>query len=118
VLWGTGNARREFLHVDDCAEACLFLMTHYREAEIVNVGAGADSTIAELAATIATQVGYHGEIHWDRSKPDGTLRKLLDSTRINALGWRPRIAFHEGLRSTYEWYAQHVASQGVGTGTP
>ena len=109
ILWGTGRAKREFLHVDDCAEACLFLIANYSEAQIINVGAGKDIPIAELAKLIAEVVGYHGEIHWDSSKPDGTPRKLLDCSRINSLGWKPQVALRDGLKATYQWYTDHVA---------
>lgn len=104
VLWGTGSPRREFLHVDDCAEACLLLMEQYSGEGIVNVGAGKDIPIAELATLIAEVVGYKGEIRWDRTKPDGTPRKIMDSSRMAALGWTPCISFKEGIGSTYRWY--------------
>jgi GDP-L-fucose synthase len=104
VLWGTGSPRREFLHVDDCAEACLVLMERHSGEEIVNVGAGKDIPIAELAALVAEVVGYKGEIRWDRTKPDGTPRKLMDNTRMAELGWSPKISLRQGLQSTYEWY--------------
>ena len=107
TLWGTGNAKREFLHVDDCAEACRFLMEHYSDPRVINVGAGKDITIAELACLIAEVVGYTGEIQWDRSKPDGTPRKLLDCSRLNALGWTPKIALRDGLSATSQWYVDH-----------
>lgn len=104
TLWGTGKSRREFLHVDDCAEACLLLMERYSDESIVNVGAGKDIPIAELATLIADVVGYRGPIHWDSTKPDGTPRKLLDIGKVNALGWAPRILLREGIGSTYQWY--------------
>ncbi|MER3424228.1 MAG: GDP-fucose synthetase [Nitrospiraceae bacterium] len=110
-LWGTGKPRREFLHVDDCAEACVFLMEHYSAPAVINVGVGEDLTIAELARLIAEVVNYNGPIHWDRSKPDGTPRKLLDCRRINNLGWRPKIALRQGIAETYQWYEQHEVSQ-------
>jgi GDP-L-fucose synthase len=106
ILWGSGSPRREFLHVDDCAEACIFLMQRYSDSEIINVGAGKDIAIAELANIVADVVGYEGDIQWDRSKPDGTPRKLLDISRINKLGWSPKILLREGLVSTYQWYMQ------------
>jgi GDP-L-fucose synthase len=109
VLWGTGSPRREFLHVDDLANATLFAMHHYDEGEIVNVGTGQDVTIAELAEMIRDIVGYQGRIVYDTSKPDGTPRKLLDVSRINALGWRPRIGLREGLEATYRWYPTSLA---------
>jgi len=104
VLWGTGSPRREFLHVDDCAEACMLLMAQYSGEDIVNVGAGKDIPIADLAALVAEVVGYRGEIQWDRTKPDGTPRKLMDNTRMAEFGWSPKISFREGIRRTYEWY--------------
>ncbi len=106
VLWGTGKAKREFLHVDDCAEACVFLMTHYSESDIINVGAGKDISIAQLAELIAKQVGYSGERQWDTSKPDGAPRKLLDCSRIRSLGWYPKISLKHGVTATLSWYKQ------------
>lgn len=108
VVWGTGTPRREFLHVDDLADACIFLMRHYDEEEIINVGVGEDISIRELAELIARVVGFNGEIVYDTSKPDGTPRKLLDVSRLFALGWRPRISLEEGLRQTYEWFRVHT----------
>ena len=106
VVWGSGAPRREFCHVDDCAEACLRLMEVYDEAEIVNIGVGEDLTIAELAALVARVVGYGGAIVYDLSRPDGTPRKLVDVSRIHALGWRARIPLEQGIRETYEsWRA-------------
>ena len=104
TIWGTGSPYREFLHVDDCAEACLVLMERHSGNDPVNVGAGIDLPIAELAALVAEVVGYTGEIRWDRTKPDGTPRKLLDCRRMTALGWAPRISLREGIGSTYRWY--------------
>jgi GDP-L-fucose synthase len=106
-VWGTGQPRREFLHVDDLADACLFLMRSFDESGWINVGWGRDCTIAELAASIAAVVGFGGETRFDLSKPDGTPRKLLDTSRMQALGWTPRIKLEEGLRSTYDWYLSH-----------
>jgi GDP-L-fucose synthase len=111
VLWGTGSPRREFLHVDDCAEACLLLMEQYSGEGIMNVGAGKDIPIAELAALVAEVVGYRGVILWDRTKPDGTPRKLMDNTRMAELGWSPKIPFRQGLQSTYEWYQAQASTQ-------
>jgi len=108
TLWGSGTPRREFLHADDCAEACLFLMDRYSDLMIINVGAGEEMTIADLAAVVAEVVGYRGDIHWDRTKPDGMPRKLLDSGRIAALGWRPKISLREGLKDASRWYQDHV----------
>jgi GDP-L-fucose synthase len=104
MLWGSGSPRREFLHVDDCAEACLVLMERHLGEDLVNVGAGKDIPIAELATLVAEVVGYTGEIRWDRTKPDGTPRKLLDCRRMTALGWTARVSLQEGLDSTYRWY--------------
>jgi GDP-L-fucose synthase len=104
VLWGTGSPRREFLHVDDCAEACLLLMERYSDDSIVNVGAGKDIPIAELAILVAEVVGYKGEIQWDRTKPDGTPRKIMDSSRMLKIDWRQKISLREGVGGTYEWY--------------
>lgn len=104
TLWGSGSPRREFLHVDDCAEACIFLMERYSDAMIVNVGAGQEINIADLAVLVADVVGYQGAIHWDCTKPDGMPRKLMDSSRIAALGWKPTISLRQGLDQTYVWY--------------
>ena len=109
-VWGTGTPRREFLHVDDLADACLFLMQKYEGESWVNVGCGRDETIAELAHTIARVVGFEGSIRFDTSKPDGTPRKLLDTSRLTALGWSPRIALEDGIRLTYEWFLNHLSS--------
>jgi GDP-L-fucose synthase len=103
-LWGTGTPQREFLYVDDLADACYFLMKHYDEADIINVGSGEEYSISELAAMVAAIVGYQGEIIWDSAKPDGTPRKLLDASRINAMGWHSRVSLWEGLKLTYDWY--------------
>jgi GDP-L-fucose synthase len=105
TLWGTGKPHREFLHVDDLAEACHVLMCCYDAGEIINVGRGEDLTIRDLAQLIAEIVGYRGVIQWDPTKPDGMPRKLLDVGRLRALGWRPQIALADGIRQTYEWYA-------------
>lgn len=111
TLWGSGTPRREFLHVDDCAEACLVLMNQYSGEEIVNVGAGRDISIAELATLVAEAVGYRGEICWDRTKPDGTPRKLMDNSKMLAMGWRSRIGLREGIERTYDWYRAQVAAE-------
>lgn len=104
TVWGTGTPRREFLHVDDMADAAVFLMNNYDSGEIINVGTGEDVSIRELAELIARIVGFQGELVFDTSKPDGTPRKLLDVSRLHALGWRAKISLEEGIRSTYEWY--------------
>jgi GDP-L-fucose synthase len=107
TIWGTGNPRREFLHVDDLADACVFLMDHYDELGHINVGTGEDLSIRELADAVK-QVIYPGAtLRFDTTKPDGPPRKLLDVSRLHALGWRHRIPLHEGLVSTYEWFLQH-----------
>jgi GDP-L-fucose synthase len=107
TLWGSGTPRREFLYVDDLAEACLFLLESYDGAEFVNVGCGEDIAIAELASQIRTLVGFGGEIVWDSSKPDGTPRKLLNVDRLRRLGWVARVPLEEGLRRSYEWWLAH-----------
>lgn len=109
VLWGTGTPLREFLHVDDLAAACLFLLEHYDSAETINVGVGQDLTIRELAEIVADVVGYEGALVQDTSKPDGTPRKLLDVTKINDLGWEARIPLRAGIASTYKWFLDHRA---------
>jgi len=107
TVWGSGEPLREFLHVDDCAAACLFLMQNYGGEDIVNIGVGEDVTIARLAEIVGAVVGYQGEIIYDSSKPDGTPRKLVDVTRINGLGWRAGIGLEDGIRSTYQWYLEN-----------
>ena len=109
VCWGSGTPRREFLHVDDLAEAALFLLEHYDDPQTINVGTGQDVTIRELAETIAAATGFTGEIDWDTSKPDGTPRKLLDVSRLAALGWKASIRLEDGVRDTYRWYGEHAA---------
>lgn len=108
--WGTGNPRREFLHVDDLADACLFLLENYDGPEQVNVGTGTDVTIREIAMTIAELVGFEGETKWDTSKPDGTPQKLLDVSRLAEIGWRSEISLEEGLRQTIAWYRENRES--------
>ena len=111
TVWGTGSPRREFLHVDDLADACLMLIDTYDSPETINVGWGDDLPIKDLAETVAAVVGFEGEIEWDTSKPDGMPRKLLDTSRINALGWHPTIKLRDGVASTYEWYVgQHESA--------
>ncbi|HSU59921.1 MAG TPA: GDP-L-fucose synthase, partial [Bryobacteraceae bacterium] len=111
VLWGTGTPRREFLHVDDLAAAACFAMENYDDAEPINVGTGEDVTIAELGAIVARIVGYSGAIRFDPSKPDGSPRKLLDVSRLAALGWRARIGLEEGIVDTYAWYVEHMSKR-------
>ena len=108
TIWGTGSPRREFLHVDDLADACIFLIEDYSEAGHINVGVGRDSSILELAQLVSDIVGFSGTIDFDRSKPDGTPRKLLDVSLIESLGWQARIGLREGIESTYAWYLKHV----------
>lgn len=111
-LWGTGTPRREFLHVDDLAQACLVLLERYDAPEPINVGVGEDITIHELAETVAKIVGYEGDLEWDPSKPDGTPQKLLDVTKLTALGWKAQIPLEDGIRLTYEWFvAQHQTAR-------
>lgn len=107
ILFGTGTPRREFLHVDDLADACLFLMDFYESSDIVNIGTGIDLSIKEVAEMIGNIVGYEGEIVWDVSKPDGTPRKLLNVDRLKSLGWRHTIELGRGLEMTYEWYRKN-----------
>ncbi|SDF53645.1 GDP-L-fucose synthase [Sporolituus thermophilus] len=104
TVWGSGNPRREFLYVDDLAEACCFLMQNYNDEEIINVGTGTDITIRELAELIREIVGFNGDIVYDRTKPDGTFQKLLDVTKINRLGWQAKTGLREGIEKTYRWF--------------
>ncbi len=106
TLWGTGNPRREWLHVDDAAEACLLLLDRFSEPGPINVGVGEDLTIKELAEVVREVVGYKGEIIWDTSRPDGTPRKLLEVSRIRALGWKPHVDLTSGVREVYEWFSE------------
>jgi GDP-L-fucose synthase len=110
VIWGTGTPRREFLHVDDLASAAVFLMQHYNELEIVNVGVGHDITIAELADLVKQVVGFEGKLVFDPTKPDGTPRKLLDITRLNSLGWQASIGLDKGISSTYNWFLENIGT--------
>jgi GDP-L-fucose synthase len=110
VVWGTGKPRREFLHVDDLASACLLLLEKYDSPEIINVGCGEDISIRELAEMICDVVGFDGELTWDATKPDGTPRKLLDVTRLRALGWKPAIPLRDGIARTYEWFRANSVS--------
>ena len=109
VVWGTGTPRREFLNVDDCASACLFLLEKYDSPEIINVGCGEDISIHELAELICDVVGFDGELSWDKTKPDGTPRKLLDLSKLRGLGWTPTIPLRDGIAKTYEWFLKNVA---------
>jgi len=111
VVWGTGKPCREFLHVDDLASACLLLLEKYDSPEIINVGCGEDISIRELAELICDVVGFEGELAWDTTKPDGTPRKLLDITKIRALGWKPAITLREGIARTYEWFRANCAKR-------
>ncbi|MGW1882576.1 GDP-L-fucose synthase family protein [Streptomyces sp. NPDC001970] len=113
VNWGSGMPRREFLHVDDLARACLHLLERYDASGPVNVGTGMDLTIRETAQLVAEVVGYQGSIEWDADQPDGTPRKLLDVSRLTALGWSPRIGLPEGLAETYAWYRKHLGSDAL-----
>ncbi len=110
VVWGTGTPRREFLHVDDLASACRFLIEQYDSPEIINVGCGEDVAILELAELICEVVGFRGKLVFDSTKPDGTPRKLLDVSRLTALGWKPRMTLREGIRQTYDWYLRERAT--------
>lgn len=107
VVWGSGQPRREFLHVDDLAAACIFLLEKYDNPEIVNIGCGEDISIRELAELICDVVGFNGDLAWDTTKPDGTPRKLLDVSKIHALGWQHRIELREGVARTYQWFLEN-----------
>jgi GDP-L-fucose synthase len=109
-VWGTGTPRREFLHVDDLAGACRFLLENYDAPDIVNVGFGSDVTIRELVELICEVVGFAGKLEFDATKPDGTPRKLLDTSKLTGLGWRPRISLRDGIRQTYDWYCRERAN--------
>ena len=109
IIWGSGTPRREFLHVDDAADALVHLMTHYSGESHVNVGSGSEVSILQLAGLIARVVGYSGSVVIDPTKPDGTPRKLLDSSKLTSLGWQPRIKLADGLASTYAWFASTLA---------
>ena len=109
MVWGTGKPQREFIHVDDLAGACLFLMKNYNSSEIINIGTGEDLSIKELAEKIKEIVGYSGKIVWDKTKPDGTPKKLLDVGKIHKLGWNHKIELENGLKMTYEWYRKNYS---------
>jgi GDP-L-fucose synthase len=112
VVWGTGTPRREFLHVEDLADACVFLMQHHESDQLVNIGWGEDISIAELVALIADVIGYRGRVSFDATKPDGAPRKLLDTRRLKGLGWQPRIRLREGIQSTYDWLLANKGQSG------
>ncbi|MEX1044722.1 MAG: GDP-L-fucose synthase [Chthoniobacterales bacterium] len=107
TVWGTGNPRREFLHTTDLADACLFLLEHYDEPDLVNIGCGEDVTIRELAETVCDVLGFDGSLEFDPTKPDGTPRKLLDISKIKALGWSPKISLRDGIADAYRWFVEH-----------
>ncbi len=109
AVWGSGTVRREFLHADDMADACLFLLENAQHPDLVNIGAGRDISVAELAGLIKEAVGYSGRIVFDRSKPDGTPRKLLDVSKLGAMGWRARISLAQGIAQTYGWFLENAA---------
>ena len=109
IIWGTGAPRREFLYVDDLADACVFLMKHYDESEIINIGWGRDQTILDLAEMVSDVVGFKGDIKWDATRPDGTPQKLLDVSRLANLGWQPKITLEDGIREVYRWYGTGTA---------
>jgi GDP-L-fucose synthase len=111
LVWGSGKPRREFLHVDDLAAACVFLLEKYDSAEIINVGCGEDISIRELAELICDVVGFQGDLKWDTTKPDGTPRKLLDVSKLHGLGWHHTIGLREGIARTYEWFLQNGAQE-------
>lgn len=111
TLWGTGTPRREWLHVDDAAEACVLLLEKFSEPAPINIGVGEDLTIKELAELIREIVGFDGEIIWDTNQPDGTPRKLLDVSKIRALGWKPRIELRDGIKQVYEWYVRNAETR-------
>ena len=107
VLWGSGTPRREFLYADDCADACVFLLEHYSDEMHINVGSGTDVTIVELAEKIRDVVGFEGGLEFDTSRPDGTMRKLMDNQRLLGLGWSPSVSLDSGIRKTYDWFLKH-----------
>ena len=108
TIWGSGTPLREFLHADDCADGCVFLLEHYSGAEHVNVGSGEELTIADLAHLICEELGYQGTLQFDTTKPDGTPRKLMSSERLAAMGWTRKIALRDGIRATYQWFLQNA----------
>jgi GDP-L-fucose synthase len=110
TLWGSGTPRREFLHADDLGRACIFLLENYDDEVAINVGLGEDVSIKELAELIQKITGFEGVIEWDSSKPDGTPRKLLDTSKLNTLGWQPKVSLEDGIRSTYKWYQDEYSN--------
>ena len=110
TVWGTGTPRREFLHTDDLADACLFLLENYDQPELINIGCGEDVTIRELAETVCDVLGFHGSLEFDASKPDGTPRKLLDISKIKSLGWSPKIPLREGIADAYDWFIKNQST--------
>ena len=108
TCWGDGSPYREFLHVNDLADAAIMCMKHYESEQIINIGTGADITIKDLSSLISKVVGFKGEVLWDESKPNGTPRKLLDSTRIYELGWKPKISLEKGIQETYLWFQENI----------
>ncbi len=107
VLWGSGSPRREALYIDDLADACLFLMNKYDDSEMINIGSGDDISILNLAQSIKETVGFNGDLVFDKTKPDGAPRKLLDISKISGMGWSPRVSFEDGIKRTYQWYKDH-----------
>jgi GDP-L-fucose synthase len=110
TCWGTGTPLREFLYADDLASACVFLMEHYSDEQFINVGSGSEVTIRELTEIVKRSIGFAGGVVWDKSKPDGTPRKLMDSSRLAALGWKPRIDLEIGIRTAYEDFLKRYAA--------
>ncbi len=108
TLWGSGSPFREFLYVDELADACLFLMKNYNNPEIINIGTGKDITIKDLAELVKRTIGYNGEIIWDSSKPDGTPRKLMDVSKLNSLGWKSTLSLEDGIKNTYNWFLSKI----------
>jgi GDP-L-fucose synthase len=114
VCWGTGSPLREFLYAEDFGRACVFLMQHYSDEQFINVGYGSDVTIRALAETVKRILGFSGEIVWDKSKPDGTPRKLMDSSRLMALGWKPQVELEQGIRLAYEDFLKRLNAPPAG----
>jgi len=109
VLWGTGTPRREFLYIDDLADACVVLMNKYGYPDLINIGSGKDLSIKELAGLVRRVIGYDGAVAFDKEKPDGVFQKLLDSSKVNSFGWKPQVALEDGLKKTYDWYRKTLA---------